>query len=157
MKHLEHEPRVTRSGGPAPSLHQHVFDWVNLHPDSFPPIVINITDGLATDSPYDGASLNEWASRLSTIATSDGPSLLLNIFISPQEGAERWFPVSPDGLPQPGPELFAISSVMPEPMVRTARAAGIDVAPGGRGFVFGAGLKALVKFLDVGTRLDVRD
>ena len=42
-------------------------------------------------------------------------------------------------------------------MVRTARAAGIDVAGGARGFVFGAGLEALVKFLDIGTRLDVRD
>ncbi len=136
---------------------QHVFDWVNQHPDSFPPIIINITDGLVTDSPYEGAPLTEWAGRLAIIATSDGPSLLLNIFISPEEGVEQWFPAAPNGLPQPGPDLFAISSVMPDPMVRTARAAGIEVAPGGRGFVFGAGLEALVKFLDIGTRLDVRD
>ena len=136
---------------------QHVFDWVNQHPDSFPPIILNITDGLVTDSPYEGAGLADWATRLSSIATSDGPALLLNIFISPDAGAERWFPATPDGLPEPGPDLFAISSLMPEPMLRTARATGINVSAGARGFVCGAGLEALVKFLDIGTRLDVRD
>ncbi len=135
----------------------HVYDWVNKNPDSFPPIVINITDGLVTDSPYEGAPLPEWANRLSTIATSDGPALLLNIFLSPEQGAERWFPSGPDGLPDPGPQLFGISSPMPDPMIRNAQAAGFNITPGARGFVFGAGLEALVKFLDIGTRLDIRE
>ena len=34
----------------------HVYEWANAHPDSFPPIIINITDGMVTDSPYEGAS-----------------------------------------------------------------------------------------------------
>ena len=32
----------------------HVYEWANAHPDSFPPIIINITDGMVTDSPYRG-------------------------------------------------------------------------------------------------------
>jgi len=51
----------------------HVYEWANAHPDSFPPIIINITDGMVTDSPYEGASLDEWAQRLVNIQTSDGP------------------------------------------------------------------------------------
>ena len=30
----------------------HVYEWANAHPESFPPIVINITDGIVTDSPW---------------------------------------------------------------------------------------------------------
>ena len=43
----------------------HVYEWASAHPDSFPPIIINITDGMVTDSPYEGATLDEWAQRLS--------------------------------------------------------------------------------------------
>src|SRR6267154_1366666 len=46
----------------------HVYEWASAHPDSFPPIIINITDGMVTDSPYEGASLDEWAQRLVTIS-----------------------------------------------------------------------------------------
>lgn len=135
----------------------HVYDWVSAHPESFPPIVVNITDGLVTDSPYEGADLAGWAKRLATIETSDGPTLLFNIFLSPGRAAASWFPVSPTALPEPGPELFEISSVLPAPMIDNARAASVDVAPGARGLVFNADLAALVKFLEIGTRVDVRD
>ena len=50
----------------------HIFDWVREHPGSPAPIVINITDGLKTDSPYEGADLLEWGNRLTTIATPMG-------------------------------------------------------------------------------------
>jgi hypothetical protein len=62
----------------------HVYEWASAHTDSFPPIIINITDGVATDSPYEGASLEEWAKRLTSIQTSDGPVLLYNIYLSVQ-------------------------------------------------------------------------
>jgi hypothetical protein len=136
---------------------KHVYDWVRAHPRSFPPVIINITDGLVTDDGYGGASLEEWAQRLRTIRTADGTALVMNIFLSPAQGAERWFPANPDGLPDPGPQLFAISTPMPDQMLRNARAAQIDVGPGSRGFVFGASLEMLVKFLEIGTRFDVRD
>ena len=57
-----------------------MFEWAKAFPDSFPPIVINITDGMVTDSPYDGADLGMWAKRLTTIGTGDGQALLFNIF-----------------------------------------------------------------------------
>jgi hypothetical protein len=131
----------------------HVFDWASAHPHSFPPIVINITDGLVTDSPYEGVELAEWANRLTTIETSDGPTLLLNIFLSPSTATEVLFPTTAAHLPEPGPALFAISSPLPKAMVANARASLVKVDEGARGFVFNAGLPTLVKFLEIGTRV----
>jgi hypothetical protein len=134
----------------------HVYEWAQAHPRSFPPIVIAITDGMVTDSPYEGVDLAGWASRLTTISTEDGNALMLNVFLSPSNATMTAFPRDPAGLPEPGPQLFAMSSVMPEPMIRNARGAGVDVAPGARGLVFNANLAMLVKFLEIGTRVEVR-
>lgn len=134
-----------------------LHDWAGQFGASFPPIVINITDGMVTDSPYEGADIGTWAQRLTTVQTQDGPALLFNIFLSPSPGAGVWFPEHPGSLPEPGPGLFSISSPMPQPMIANARSARIEVRPGARGFVFNADLAMLVKFLEIGTRFDVRD
>lgn len=134
----------------------HVYEWARAFPNSFPPIVINITDGMVTDSPYQGAGLAEWAGRLTSISTADGPALLLNVFLSPSPRPVVAFPAGAEGLPQPGPLLHAISSPLPAPMVRNARAARVQVPEGGRGLVFNADLAMLVTFLEIGTRFDVR-
>jgi hypothetical protein len=136
----------------------HVYEWASAHPDSFPPIIINITDGMVTDSPYEGADLEEWAQRLVNIQTSDGPALLFNIFLSPAPTASPvMFPATDHGLPSPGSELFRISSLLPPPMVANAQSSGTPVGPGGRGFGFNADATNLVRFLEVGTKVDVRD
>jgi hypothetical protein len=136
----------------------HVYEWATAHPDSFPPIIINITDGMVTDSPYEGAGLDEWAQRLVNIHTSDGPALLFNIFLSPAGSAHPvMFPATDSGLPTPGPDLFRISSPLPPPMVANAHSTGIAVEPGARGFGFNADAYNLVRFLEVGTKVDVRD
>lgn len=130
----------------------HVFDWVGAHPNSFPPIVINVTDGLVTDSPYEGADLAEWAKRLTTIETNDGSVLLFSVFLS-SAGAPEFFPTGGNTFPAPGPALFAMSSALPEPMIRNARAAGVPVGHGSKAMCFNADLDALVKFLEIGTRV----
>lgn len=134
----------------------HIYDWVNAHPNSFPPIVINISDGFVTDSPYEDVDLEGWAKRLTTISTADGQCLLLNIFLSQDSGQGVWFPAAAHGVPEPGPQLFEISSPLPAPMVANARSQGVDVAPDARGLVFNADLSMLVRFLEIGTRVDVR-
>jgi hypothetical protein len=136
----------------------HVYEWASAHPDSFPPIIINITDGMVTDSPYEGAPLQEWAQRLVNIQTSDGHALFFNIFLSPSGTASGvMFPATDRGLPAPGPDLFQISSLLPPPMIANAHRAGIPVEQGARGFGFNADASMLVRFLEVGTKVDVRD
>jgi hypothetical protein len=135
----------------------HVYDWVTAHPDSFPPIIINITDGMVTDSPYNGATLDQWAERLTGIQTNDGPPLLFNIFLSPDSAGGVLFPASARGLPQPGPDLFRISSRLPSLMHASAAHAGTLVETGARGFGFNADSKMLLSFLEIGTRVELRD
>ena len=134
----------------------HVHDWATAHPNSFPPIIINITDGMVTDSPYDGATLADWVARLTSIRTSDGPTLFFNIFLSPTRSPEIIFPATPRGLPEPGPELFGMSSELPGPMVANARADGVDVQPGARGLAFNVGRSTLLRVLQIGTRVPDR-
>ena len=135
---------------------QHLYEWAASHPDSFPPIVINITDGMVTDSPYDGAILETWVERLVGIQTSDGPLLMFNIFLSRTAAGGVLFPTTDHGLPEPGPALFGISSVLPDLMVANAQSAGIPVGAGARAFGFNASPAMLARFLEVGTRIDIR-
>lgn len=135
----------------------HVNEWVAAFPNSFPPIVCHMTDGLVTDSPYKDVDLAGWARRLTGIGTDHGTTLLLNAFLSPSNATMTLFPDNARGLPAPGPALFEMSSPLPEPMVHNAAAADIAVGPGARGFVFNADFATLVKFLAVGTQFNVHD
>ena len=134
-----------------------LYEWALDHPDSFPPIIINITDGFVTDDPYDGASLGDWAKRLTSISTQDGEALLFNIFVAPEAAREIVFPANGYDLPHPGPALFEISSPLPGQMVRTAASVGLPTTAGSRGFAFNVTDSAmLVKILDIGTRVTMR-
>ncbi len=134
----------------------HVFDWAAAHPTSFPPIVINITDGMVTDDPHEGVSLHDWVKRMTSIETHDGPVLFFNVFLSPTEAPETIFPAHPGALPPPGPDLFALSSELPIPMIENARVDGYDVHPGARGLAFNVGRSTLLKVLQIGTRVPGR-
>jgi hypothetical protein len=136
---------------------EHVYNWTQQHSDSFPPIIINITDGIVTDDPYDGASLWDWAKRLTTIGTQDGDALLFNIFVAPEGASQSVFPASSVGLPDPGPVLFEISSPLPDQMVRNSMSVGLPTVPGSRGFAYNVTDSAmLVKILEIGTRVTTR-
>jgi hypothetical protein len=134
----------------------HIYAWASAHPDSFPPIIINITDSFVTDSPYEGASLDEWLRRLTDIGTSDGRALLFNSFLSPSASSGVMFPSSDHGLPSPGRDLFHISSPLPPLMVANAQRAGIPVEPWVPGFSFNADATMLVRFLEVVTKVGMR-
>ena len=121
--------------------------WVANHSACFPPIVINITDGEATDGDPTGP-----AEEVRTIASSDGNALLFNVHLSSQRATPIIFPDS-DALPdQFAKLLFHISSPLPPHLAAAARAEKIQVSDGSRGFVFNATMVELINFLDIGTR-----
>ena len=63
--------------------------WVGKHPDGFPPIVLNLTDGEATDGdPAIGAK------NLVSLATTNGNVLLFNLHVSAEGGAAQLYPSS---------------------------------------------------------------
>ncbi len=124
--------------------------WVSDHTTSFPPTLVNITDGEVTD----GNPLPV-AEALREIETSDGQVLLFNCHISSSSAEAVMFPASPDGLPDhTAVQLFAMSSELPSKHLELARSEGINVSTGSRGFAFNANLVDLTLFLEIGTRLN---
>lgn len=132
---LDHATRVVRQ-------------WVRFHPRSFPPIVINVTDGEATD----GNPLR-FAEHLCEYGTDDGEVLLLNIHLSGSTAAAIEFPDTIDGLPdEQARTLYQMSSTLPFSMRAAAEAEGYATSLDTRGFIFNADPAALVRFLEIGTR-----
>ena len=122
--------------------------WIEQYPSSFPPIVINITDGESSDgNPESGAE------AIKSLATSDGAVLLFNVHISSKRRPPIEFPDSDVALPDEHAKLlFRISSVLPSHMMQLARQEGIRVSEMTRGFVFNAKMEQVIQFLDIGTR-----
>jgi hypothetical protein len=128
--------------------HDVLVRWLPQHPDSFPPIVINITDGEATDGDPSTA-----ADALRSLVTSDGNLLLFNVHLSAKGAKPIEFPASADQLPDQHAQLmFELSSPLTPYMRTIAQQEGYSVAEGSRGFVFNADMISVIKFLDIGTR-----
>lgn len=125
-----------------------VGEWVRHHPEGFPPIVVNISDGQPTDGDPTGI-----ASELRGLRTTDGEVLLLNVHLSSHTATPIQFPHSDSGLPDAHARLlYGISSPLTTGMLSAAREEGLQVSDGARGFVFNADIISLIKFLNIGTR-----
>jgi hypothetical protein len=122
-----------------------ITKWVQRHPSSFPPIVINISDGEATDgdpSPY--------AHRIKNIQLEDGNVLLFNCFISSTVTEPIRFPENATRIQDTyGKKLFKMSSVLPPSMVKNAQMQGIDVGNNSRGFIYQPDKEEIIKFLGI--------
>lgn len=125
-----------------------VQGWLAQHPGCFPPIVINITDGEATDGDPNAA-----ADDIRKLTSDDGEVLLFNVHLSSQGESAIKFPDSDTGLPDKFAKLlFQMSSPLPAFMRSIAKQEGHQVSDGTRGFVFNADIVAVIQFLDIGTR-----
>lgn len=125
-----------------------VSGWLTQHPGSFPPIIINITDGESTDG--DPTSV---ADSIKALDTGDGNPLLFNVHLSSHRSAPVEFPDSESGLPdQYAQLLYRLSSPLPPYMRGIAGQEGYTVSDGTRGFVFNADIVSVIRFLDIGTR-----
>lgn len=123
--------------------------WVAAHPAAFPPVVVNISDGEATDGDP-----SVWAGRLRSLTTSDGSLLLFNLNMSADAERATLFPSDTDELPNRyAAKLFHMSSPLPRSMIDIARSQGIPIREEARGFAFNADIKALALFLNVGTSI----
>ena len=132
---------------------QIVAEFVQIHPCCFPPIVINITDGAASDGTP--AEVEMSAAALQAVASDDGKVLLFNMHLSSKNEAPIEYPFREESLPDEYSRLlFRMSALLPPPMLDTARREGFAVSPASRGYVFNANLVSLVRFLDIGTRID---
>jgi len=132
------------------AAHEALSGFIAQHPQCFPPIVINVSDGVATDGDFESEALKLW--RLSS---SDGGVLLFNINLSAKPERPILFPS--DDLQLPGEyarRLFSVSSLLPPRMLRQAQILKIPVDEAARGFAFNADLASVIMFLDIGTRVE---
>ena len=85
--------------------------WAITHPNSYPPVVINVSDGASTD----GDTLH-LAYELRSISTGDGNTLLFNVHLTEAKIEPVMFPASEAELPSDrlARQLFEMSSIIPE-------------------------------------------
>ena len=126
-----------------------VEKFISSHPDSFPPIIINITDG----EPNNSTTATAEAKKLAQLKTSDGNVIVLNAHIASTSTGKIELPNSNDAFKgnQFAQFLFDISSVLPNNLAQRAKEVGFNVQPNARGFVFNADAETLIKILNFGS------
>ncbi len=120
--------------------------------DVYPPTVINITDGVATDATTD--ELLACCNRLKSLHTMDGHVLLMNIHVSDERGKTILFPTKAAelGTDQYARLLYDMSSEMPAPYhTDIANLFGLDQRSTYVGMCSNADMDVLVKFMNIGT------
>jgi hypothetical protein len=123
--------------------------FLSQYPDCYPPIVINITDGMSTDGDPLGAGM-----VIRSMTSGDGNVLLFNAHVSAHVAQPIEYPTNEAVLPdQFARLLFRMSSPLPPLLLDAARTEGFPVAEDSRGFVFNADLVSVIRFLDIGTRV----
>jgi hypothetical protein len=88
------------------------------------------------------------------VSTRDGSALLFNLLLSATDLPPTYFPETADRLADEYAEaLFRMSSELPPRLCEAARTEGFAVRAKARGVVINADPTALVRFLDIGTRV----
>jgi hypothetical protein len=128
---------------------QYVEAFLGRFPKCYPPMVMNITDGMSTDGDPQAA-----ARAVRELASADGNVLLFNAHVSAAAAQPIEFPGTEEGLADNFARLlFRMSSPLPPRLLDAARGDGFAAAAGSRGFVFNADLVSVIRFLDIGTRV----
>jgi hypothetical protein len=135
--------------------HAVLDEWISRNPDSYPPVIINITDGMANDVDSEVELLGT-ARRLTALKTSDGNALLINCHIAGGDEAPVVFPETAADLPADpyARLLFEMSSELPgrhRAVICELFDRDLGIASM-RGVAFNADAGALVRLLDIGTR-----
>jgi TIR domain len=123
--------------------------WTREHPSSFPPILINITDG-----GFTGKDPTPLVYEIQELCTEHGNALIFNCHISGLEG---------ETVSYPGPkqaakfdnkahkrQLYEMSSMLPEFMRERAQQLGYEIEAGARGYVLNADVVSLINFMEIG-------
>lgn len=92
--------------------------WVADHPNSFPPIVINITGGKPSDGNF--KDIITEARKLMGVATTDGNALLFNVYLSKSSKNSIVFPANTKKLPDKfAKTMFETSSGIPDILLKS--------------------------------------
>lgn len=132
--------------------------WIENHPNSFPPIVFNITDGYATDVTNQSEIVLA-SEKLKNLSTSDGNVLLINCLFSDDVQQLKEFPFLHERNIFESDEyelaLYDGSSLLPPKIKRII--SNIYKNPDylteeTKGVVFANDIERIIKFLEIGTQ-----
>ena len=128
-------------------------DWINWgnHRDCHPPIIINITDGEASDAGKNFNLLYDQVKQIKSLRTNYGFVNILNIHISTRSGDKLLFPNQVNSGDKFEKLLFEMSTPLDENMVRIAHQKGYDIRLNAKGYVFNGSATDLINFLNIGT------
>ena len=129
-------------------------EWINWgnHMDCHPPIIINITDGDATDSDSNFKSLKGEVLSIKNLHTNFGAASIFNIHISSHVGDSVHFPNDQSSLRDRFAKLlFELSSPLNTNMTRIAQNKGYNIQENAVGYVFNGNASDLINFLNIGT------
>jgi uncharacterized protein YegL len=122
--------------------------WVMSHPENYPPVVINVTDGQATDGDptQDAYSLRQ-------VRTSDGETLLFNVHITETRSMAVYYPASEGEVMNDkfARLLFSISSEIPESSRNLLAQQGTMLQPGARGMIYNGDALSVRQMFQFGT------
>lgn len=123
--------------------------FISNYSNSFPPIVINLTDG----EPNDFNKATNQARNLAKLATTDGNVIVMNAHISTASAGKIELPNNNQAFAgnKFANFLFEISSILPTNLADRARDVGFNVQNGSRGFVFNADAETLIRILNFGS------
>ncbi|MEL6930266.1 MAG: vWA domain-containing protein [Cyanobacteria bacterium J06600_6] len=123
--------------------------FIDKNPDSFPPIIINITDG----EPNSFINASIAAKKLLQLQSSDGNVILLNAHIASTLAGKIELPSNNEGFRENkfAQFLFENSSILPDMLAQRAKEVGFNAQPNARGFAFNADAETLVNILNFGS------
>ena len=132
-------------------------EWIRTenHKESFPPTVINFTDGMATDAT--NAELIELANKIKNLHTQDGNVLLYNCHLSIESNNSVLFPINKQELPSDeyAHTLLEMSSIIPQQFnsVISNTRNDNDILSKYYGMMYNSGVSAIASLLKLGTTL----
>lgn len=130
-------------------------DWINWgnHNDCMPPMIVNISDGDATDSGFGHRNLKAITNHLKSLGTNHGNIQIFNMHISGSGGDALTFPSTLVQNNRFSQTLFEISSELTPSMIECANLRGYNIASGAKGFVYNGNVSTMLDFLNIGSPL----
>ena len=129
-------------------------DWINFgsHMDCHPPIIINITDGEATDGGFSFNLLKNMVEDVKSLRTNYDSVKVFNVHISSDSANQIAFPsTDPKNHVKFASLLYKLSSELNESMITRATAMGYPLEDGAKGYIYNAHASDLINFLNIGS------
>tara|TARA_Y100001960_G_C14697667_1_gene839862 strand:- start:113 stop:943 length:831 start_codon:yes stop_codon:yes gene_type:complete len=133
-------------------------DWISYgnHINCHPPLIINITDGEATDSGWGSKKLITAVNQIKSLGTEYGNPFIFNIHISYTNEDQVLFPNSIEDVNSRISDtnaslLYELSSHLNEKMVNIGSTKGYKLDLNSKGFIFNGNSSDLINFLNIGS------